>query len=73
VLVNAGIYVLSPECLDYIPENKFYNMTTLFEDLVADRKKPVAFPIHEYWMDIGRPEEFTKAGSEMKKMKRKNN
>lgn len=64
VLVNAGIYVLEPECLDYIPKNQFFNMTSLFEKLIAENKKPAAFPIHEYWIDIGQPEEFNKAGNE---------
>ncbi len=64
VLVNAGIYILDPQCLDYIPKNKFYNMTSLFEELITGGKKPAAFPIHEYWIDIGRPDEFTQAGSD---------
>ena len=28
--VNAGIYLLEPECIDLIPENEFYDMTSLF-------------------------------------------
>ena len=66
VLVNAGIYVLSPHCWNYIPKKKFFNMTTLFDKLIADGKKPIAFPIHEYWIDIGRKEDFDKASLEAK-------
>jgi len=61
ILVNAGIYVLDPECLSYIPKDKFFNMTSLFEKLITKGKKPAAFPIHEYWIDIGVPEEFSRA------------
>lgn len=64
VLVNAGIYVLEPECLDYIPKNQFFNMTSLFEKLIEEKKKPAAFPIHEYWIDIGQPDEFNRADSD---------
>jgi NDP-sugar pyrophosphorylase family protein len=64
VLVNAGIYVLEPECLDFVPEHTFFNMTTLFEKLIADKKNPAAFPIHEYWIDIGLPDEFSRADND---------
>jgi len=64
LLVNAGIYVLEPKCLDYVPSGKFFNMTSLFEKLIDEKKKPAAFPIHEYWIDIGQPEEFSRAGDD---------
>ena len=64
VLVNAGIYVLEPQCLEFIPKKQFFNMTSLFEKLIAENKMPTAFPIHEYWIDIGRPDEFNRADSD---------
>lgn len=62
--VSAGIYMLSPETLDYIPNNEFYDMPTLFENLISKNKNTVSFPLREYWIDIGRIEEFKKANSE---------
>lgn len=59
--VNAGIYLLSPEVLNYIPKNSFYDMPTLFEKLIEKEKKVLSFPIHEYWLDIGRMEDFKRA------------
>jgi dTDP-glucose pyrophosphorylase len=61
--VNAGIYVLDSECLEFIP-NKFYNMTSLFEKMVSNRKKTISFPMNEYWIDIGRLVDYEKANSE---------
>ncbi len=61
VMVNAGIYVLEPSILDYIQYNQFYNMTSLFEKLIHTNKTTIAFPIHEYWMDIGQPDDFEQA------------
>ena len=61
VMVNAGIYVLDPSILDHIKYNQFYNMTSLFEKLIETNKNTIAFPIHEYWMDIGQPEDFEQA------------
>ncbi|AUS85406.1 alcohol dehydrogenase [Lysinibacillus sp. YS11] len=61
--VNAGIYVLSPETLNYIPSDEFYDMPTLFEKLIDIEKKTSVFPIHEYWIDIGQIEDFNRAKS----------
>ena len=37
--VNAGVYVINPEILNYIPKNKFYNMTDFIKDLKKNNKK----------------------------------
>ncbi|MCJ8327986.1 MAG: nucleotidyltransferase family protein [Campylobacterales bacterium] len=66
--VSAGIYVLGKEVLDYIPNDEFYDMPTLFETLIKDKKKCISFPIREYWLDIGRLEEFEKANNEYHKV-----
>lgn len=60
-LVNAGIYALSPEVLKYIPENEYFDMTQLFSALVNHQKKTMVFPIHEYWLDIGKIQDYEKA------------
>ncbi|RXJ55373.1 nucleotidyltransferase family protein [Candidatus Marinarcus aquaticus] len=62
--VNAGIYVLSPEVLHYIPKNSFYDMPTLFEQLISKEHKAISFPLHEYWLDIGRMSDFEEAQNE---------
>lgn len=62
--VSAGIYMLSPEILKLIPPNEFYDMPTLFEALIKEGKKTISFPIREYWLDIGRMEEYERANSE---------
>ena len=61
--VNAGIYVLNPECLGFIPK-KFYDMPLLFKDLILKKKKIISFPVGEYWLDIGRLNDYKKANSE---------
>ena len=62
--VNAGIYMLEPSVLSFIPENTYYDMPTLFEKLIEHGEKTVSFPIREYWLDIGRFEELDKARGE---------
>lgn len=62
--VNAGIYVLSKNVLENIPSNKYYDMPSLFEILIQQKKKIVSFPINEYWLDIGEEKAFRKANLE---------
>ena len=62
--VSAGIYALDNKILDFIPNDEFYDMPTLFEKMIEQNLKTVSFPIREYWLDIGRMEEFEKANNE---------
>jgi NDP-sugar pyrophosphorylase family protein len=62
--VNAGIYVLSSTAVCKIPKDSYYDMPSLFHELLAECKPIAAFPIHEYWLDIGRPTDYEKANRE---------
>jgi len=62
--VSAGVYVLDSKVLDFIPNDEFYDMPTLFEKVIENNMKSVSFPIREYWLDIGRLEELEKANNE---------
>jgi len=62
--VSAGIYMLQPQCIDYIPDGQQYDMPTLFDKLIEKNQKTVSFPLREYWIDIGRIEEYEKANSD---------
>jgi dTDP-glucose pyrophosphorylase len=57
--VNAGIYVISPEAIDLVPSDCMFDMPSLFEKIPSGRR--VAFPIHEYWLDIGRHDDLDRA------------
>ena len=58
--VIAGVYVLNPDVLTSIPKNKFFNMTDLIISLI-EKKRVSSFPIHEYWIDIGKVEDYQNA------------
>ncbi len=64
--VNAGIYLLEPGCIDLIPDNEYYDMTSLFEKLISEKHKTVSFPLQEYWLDIGNYSDFSKAQIDIK-------
>lgn len=61
VLVNAGIYVLEPGLLGLIPRGQRFDMTEVIEAARRDGGRVCAFPIREYWLDIGRPDDFAQA------------
>ena len=62
--VNAGIYVLEPETLGLVPENEFFDMTELFEDLIDREGEATVFPVREYWQDVGQKEDFRRVNGE---------
>lgn len=62
--INAGIYALSPEALDVLSTNKYCDMPTLFEQFQAQGKCAVAYPMHEPWLDVGRPDDLKQANAE---------
>jgi len=62
--VSAGIYMLDPDCIDMIPKDEYYDMPTLFEKMIEKHDKIISFPLREYWLDIGRLDEYEKANKE---------
>ncbi len=66
--VSAGIYVLSPGALDFVPADEFYDMPKLFEKLIDKNKSTCVFPIREYWLDIGRTEDYNRANQEFEEV-----
>lgn len=62
--VSAGIYLLSPEALEDVPSDEFFDMPTLFDTLIKENKSTVPFSIRGYWMDIGRLSDYERANDE---------
>ena len=60
-LVNGGIYILEPKILDLVPSGEFFDMPALFDMLIEQKEMCSAFPIHEYWLDVGRIEDLENA------------
>ena len=61
--INAGVYVLTPDALSLLIENAHCDMPTLFERLQAQAKRTVAYPMHEPWLDVGRPDDLIVANN----------
>lgn len=63
--VNAGIYVVSPRVIESVPKNHHIDMPTLLEQHMHERDNILMFPIHEYWLDIGRMDDFNRAQADI--------
>lgn len=62
--VNAGIYLLNNEVLREVQYETYLDMPSLFQKLIEKKYSLLAFPIHEYWLDIGRHEDYERAQQE---------
>ncbi|EAJ0333578.1 nucleotidyltransferase family protein [Campylobacter lari] len=60
-LVSAGIYVLEPEVLKYIKKDMYLDMPNLIKRLLDKKLKINSYILQDYWIDIGRLEEYEKA------------
>ena len=64
IFVNAGIYVIDSSVIDCVPKNGFFNMTSLFDILLEKKKRVKIFPVHEYWIDIGKNGDYEQANGD---------
>lgn len=63
--INAGIYLLSPELIKSVQPDTHIDMPTLLQQTIDQGERVNMFPIHEYWLDIGRMEDFRRAQDEV--------
>ncbi len=66
---NGGIYLIKKELVKYIPNDDFFNATDLMEKLIVEKRKVIQYPILEYWLDIGKPDDYDKAQEDIKHIK----
>lgn len=62
--VNAGIYLIEPSALRQIERGIHCDMPNFISTLVQNKAKVAAFPIIEYWIDVGRPDDYNRAQNE---------
>lgn len=66
--VNAGLYVLEPDVIGRIPRGHACDMPEIFERAMSAGLKVLAFPIREYWLDIGHVDDYVRANLEYPKV-----
>ena len=63
--INAGIYLLNPQVRRLIPNGQPYDIPDLIERLVKENGTVVCFPIREYWLDIGKVDQYNQAKADI--------
>ena len=66
---NGGIYLMKKSVLKYLPNQNFFNATDLMEILIKKGKKIISYPLSDYWLDIGKHEDYEKAQKDIKQIK----
>lgn len=59
--INAGIYVLDPGALDVLIAGEHCDMPTLFSRVQESGARTIVYPMHEPWLDVGRPDDYEQA------------
>lgn len=59
--VNAGIYVVGRDLARSVKPDQKIDMPSLLEACIANGDLVSMFPVHEYWLDIGKMNDFEKA------------
>lgn len=68
-LVSMGVYVFDPIVLEYITPNEKLDFPDLVKLLLAKGKKIQGYLTDEYWLDIGRHDDYEKAVNSYEEMK----
>jgi len=63
--ISAGIYMLSPELVRSVAPGERIDMPALLEREIGAGRNVNMFPVHEYWLDIGRLDDFQRAQQEV--------
>ncbi|WP_017211315.1 nucleotidyltransferase family protein [Clostridium beijerinckii] len=63
--VSGGIYVLNPEVIKNIPRNEYFDITELINKIINENGRISSFPISDYWIDIGKVEDYYKANDDI--------
>lgn len=64
-LISAGVYCLNPNLLEYIPKDTYFEITDLINICVEKGLKVGNYEIKEYWMDIGKIEDYNKVNEDI--------
>lgn len=61
--INAGIYVLNPDVMSHLEYKRHCDMPALFERIKESAGRTIVYPMHEPWLDVGRPEDLHRANA----------
>ena len=69
--VSMGVYCFNRSVLRWIPRGEFMDFPDLVQTLIKKRRKMMAYMFDGFWLDIGRPDDYQRAGEEFEKESRR--
>jgi NDP-sugar pyrophosphorylase family protein len=63
----AGVYIMKPGIFRYIPADTYYGIDTLLQYMLKEKMPVIKYDIEEYWIDIGRMDDYERAQEDYKK------
>ena len=66
---NAGIYLIKKELLNRVSGRELYDATDFMQSLINEQRNVQTYPLLEYWLDIGKHDDYKKAQEAIKHMK----
>lgn len=64
--INAGVYLIEPRAQDFLQHGRLFNMTDLIDRLIASGERVVAFPVREYWIDVGQHADYERVQTDIR-------
>ena len=68
-LVSMGVYIMNKKLLEMVPGNTPYGFDNLMYDSIDNGKSVYVHQHNGYWMDIGRPDDYSKAIDDFDRIK----
>jgi len=69
--VSMGIYVFEKRVLKWIPSEKYLDFPELIQKLIKQKEKVVCYPSNDFWLDIGRHDDYEEAQKKFQEMRKK--
>jgi NDP-sugar pyrophosphorylase family protein len=69
--VSMGIYVFEKRVLEWIPSKKYLDFPELIQKLIRHRVNVVCYPSNDFWLDIGRHEDYEEAQRKFQEMRKR--
>ena len=62
--INAGVYVIEPSAIRHLVKSVPCDMPTLFDRIKENGGRTIVYPMHEPWLDVGRPSDLQLANNQ---------
>jgi NDP-sugar pyrophosphorylase family protein len=69
--VSMGVYIFDKKVLKWVPPGSYLDFPELIQKLLRKGEKVFCYPSNDFWLDIGRHEDYGEAQRIFQKMRKK--